>query len=336
LIIRLNDKYGLANNERKLAKSTLHKAIAAGFVGKSPKKRGPAPSIPNELLEVVAAHAKVSQVSGGGGELRGRDIKRLIGAATVGTQYEDQFTPESVWRKVRRKYPEKLQAANKVCVDDACSQWTTYQNLQQWFDDAKQDLLDSRLCIDQEVRDGDGKLVSELDFRSEEVKRRILNMDETHHDLSITGDRGGMRSVTYHNPHLQRGSKRGVKSSRHVTGVYATSAAGESLPPMYIFDSGAKIDANFRVKMQWLEGLPIITGRFGCPSTIESSSFFAVRTRGSMDDSLLNSYIEQVILPLFPNISKRSSFDAETGKPFSVCCIVGRHDAATPLTSLFL
>jgi hypothetical protein len=44
--------------------------------------------------------------------------------------------------------------------------------LLQWFDDAKQDLLDSRLCIDQEVRDSDGKLVSELDFRSEEVIRR--------------------------------------------------------------------------------------------------------------------------------------------------------------------
>jgi hypothetical protein len=118
----------------------------------------------------------------------------------------------------------------------------------------------------------------------------------------------------YHNPNLQRGSKRGVKSSRHVTGVYATSAGGESLPPMYIFDSGAKIEDNFRVKIKWLEGLPTVTGRYGCPSIIESSSFYAVRSRGSMDDSLLNYYIDEVILPLFPNISKYSSFDTETGK----------------------
>ena len=40
------------------------------------------------------------------------------------------------------------------------------------------------------IRDCDGNLVSELDFRSQEVKRRIINMDETHHDLSVTGDRG--------------------------------------------------------------------------------------------------------------------------------------------------
>jgi hypothetical protein len=58
MIIRLNKKYGLANKKQKLAKCTLHKAIAAEIVGKSPKKRGPVPRIPNELLEVVAPHTK--------------------------------------------------------------------------------------------------------------------------------------------------------------------------------------------------------------------------------------------------------------------------------------
>jgi hypothetical protein len=85
--------------------------------------------------------------------------------------------------------------------------------LQQWFDDAKRDLINSGLVIDQEVQDlNTGNLISELDFRSDEVQRRIINMDETHHDLSVTGDRGGPRCVMYHNPSLQRGSRRGVKS----------------------------------------------------------------------------------------------------------------------------
>jgi hypothetical protein len=268
MILRLNEKHRLLptrEGTRKLVKSTLYKAIARGNAGKSPLKKGPTVRIPSALLEAVAVHAEVSQVSTDG-ELRGKDIKRLLGAATIGTKFEHQFTTESAWRKLRRDFPEKLQAAKKVSVDDARAQWTTHQNLQQWFDDAKQDLIQTGLCIDQEVRDTKGNLVSELDFRSDEVKRRIINMDETHHDLSVTGDRGGPRSVMYHNPNLQRGSKRGVKSSRHVTGVYATSAGGESLPPMYIFDSGAKIEDNFRVKIKWLEGLPTVTGRYGCPS----------------------------------------------------------------------
>ena len=131
-------------------------------------------------------------------------------------------------------------------IDDAWAQWTTYNNLEQWVDDAKQDLIETGLVKDAEVRDIDGNLNLELNFQSDEVCRRIINMHETHHDLSIIGDRGGTRSLMYHNPCYQRGSKRGVKSSRHVTVVYATNAAGESLPPIYIFDSGAKIADNFK------------------------------------------------------------------------------------------
>jgi hypothetical protein len=62
-----------------------------------------------------------------------------------------------------------------------------------------------------------------------------------------------------------------VEAGRHMTGVYATNAAREALSPMYVFDSGAKLEQNFRVKTTWLDGLPVITGRFGCPELIEES-----------------------------------------------------------------
>lgn len=97
--------------------------------------------------------------------------------------------------------------------------------------------------------------------------------------------------------------------------MYATYAARESLPRMYIFDSGAKFEDNFQVQMQWLDGLPSATGQFGCPKEIESGSFYSVRSHGSMDDSrLLNNCINQVILLLYPNISKTAAFNPITGK----------------------
>ncbi len=312
IVARLNKKYRL-DGTRRLSRSTLYRAIKQGKIGTSPPKRGPASKIPDVLLETVTTHAEVSQV-GNGGELRGRDFKRLIGAAVIDTPYESKFTVESAWRKLRNEFPDRLGAAKQVSMEDARVQWTSHDNLQQWFDDAKKDLISTGLVRDQEVRDENGTLVSELDFRSEQVTRRIINMDETHHDLSITGDKGGPRSVVYHNPGLQRGCKRTVKASRHVTGVYATNAAGEALPPMFIFDSGAKLEKNFRVKVQWLQGLPVVTGRFGCPTQIEESSFCSVRTRGSMDDTLFIDYIERVVLPLYPNISKTAEFDPVTGK----------------------
>jgi hypothetical protein len=53
------------------------------------------------------------------------------------------------------------------------------------------DLINLGHVIDSKVIDAHAQLLSELDFWSEEVRRRIINMDETHHDLSITGDKSG-------------------------------------------------------------------------------------------------------------------------------------------------
>jgi hypothetical protein len=206
-----------------------------------------------------------------------------------------------------------LQAATKIAVEDARAQWTTHDNLNQWFDDVKKDLLVTGLVEDEVVFGKEGEVVSEVRFKMHS-KRRIINMDETHHDLSITGDKGGSRAVSYHNPLYQRGAVRGVKSARHVTGVCATNAAGEALHPFYIYDLSAKSDENFRVKVCWLEGLPSVSGRYGCPTLVESDSFYAVRPIGSMDDTLLNHYIEKVIIPLYPNMSKTAEFDPVTGK----------------------
>ena len=105
-------------------------------------------------------------------------------------------------------------------------------------------MLATGLVENEIVYDENGEMVSEVRFKMHS-ERRLINMDETHHDLSITGDKGGSRAVSYHNPLYQRGAVRGVKSARHITGVYATNAAGEALPPFYIYDSSAKVEANF-------------------------------------------------------------------------------------------
>jgi hypothetical protein len=322
MVARLNHKYNLTGGgKKKLSRTNIYRAVQQGKVGfTSPCKRGPPPRIPQTLLDVVATHSEVCQV-GRCGELRGKDFKLLIGAAVLDTKYENEFKVESVWRKVLTEHPEKLQAAAIAVADDARLRWSTYTNLSKWFDDVKADLISSGLVTDRAVHDENGELVSEVDFGpphrgGDDVKRRILNMDETHHDLSITSERGGPRSIMYHNAGLQRGFKPGTKAGRHVTGVYATSAAGEALPPMYIFDSSATTDKGYRVRVSWLDGLPSVEGRFGCPSRVESGSFFAVRSSGSMDDSLFNDYIERVVLPLFPNISETTKFDPITGKSY--------------------
>ena len=61
----------------------------------------------------------MSQV-GNGGELRGRDIKRIMGAAvSMGTLCENKFVLESAWKKLQTKHPERVQAGTKVTMEEA-------------------------------------------------------------------------------------------------------------------------------------------------------------------------------------------------------------------------
>jgi hypothetical protein len=151
--------------------------------------------------------------------------------------------------------------------------------------------------------------------------------DETHHDLlvSLTGaDKSGTRALVYStSPNLQRGYKKMVKPGWHVTGVYVMNSAGEALSPMYNFDLGTRIQRNYQVKLSWLvEEIPVIHGNFGCPNRGGASGggeragfdLFGKMDRSAMDNSLLNDYIEHVVLPFYPNINKTAMFDPNTGK----------------------
>jgi hypothetical protein len=107
------------NGWKKLSKSTLYRAVRRGHAGASPLKQGPAPRIPPDILvDGVVTHTKESQV-GDGGELRGRDIKRLINAAVMGTKFDQKFEAESVWKKLQTQHPDQIQAATKLSMEEA-------------------------------------------------------------------------------------------------------------------------------------------------------------------------------------------------------------------------
>jgi hypothetical protein len=123
---RLDAQCGLVSGPgcKQLTRSTIYQAAKDGLAGQSPKKRGPAPKIPDAFLDGLATHAQVCQV--GNGELRANHMKHVIGASIMGTEYENAFKVDSVWKKVCEKHPQRFVAANKMTVEDARAQWTTH------------------------------------------------------------------------------------------------------------------------------------------------------------------------------------------------------------------
>jgi hypothetical protein len=123
---RLNIKYGLHQaGRKKLCKTTINRLAQSGKSGLSPLKRGPPAKIPKFLLDIISTHIEVCQV--GSGELSGKQIRRLIGAAISGSAYEGMFNVETVWKKLRNDFPFTMQAATKLLVDDARAEWTTFE-----------------------------------------------------------------------------------------------------------------------------------------------------------------------------------------------------------------
>ena len=76
------------------------------------------------------------------------------------------------------------------------------------------------------------------------------------------------------------------------------------MPPLYCFDSSAANEEHYQVQPEWIEGLPRVRGKYGCPTTELYESFVTVRKSGCIDEQLMQQSIEEVYLPLYPNCEK--------------------------------
>ncbi len=134
-----NKKYDLPN-ERKLNKTTLRNYIASKRVGVSPLKKGPKPTLPPKFLDLLSCHISMRQLSGEG-ECKPKDLKGIIGAAIANTPLEDELSSEYVYKKLMEKFPNTVRQSKAMKVEDRRSNWTTYPNINLWFDGAKESLL---------------------------------------------------------------------------------------------------------------------------------------------------------------------------------------------------
>ena len=67
------------------------------------------------------------------------------------------------------------------------------------------------------------------------------------------------------------------------------------------------------MKKSWVQGLPKVKGRYGCPTVEEWDSFVSVRKSGCTDEQFMQQIIEEVYLLLYPNIHPTTERD-ESGK----------------------
>jgi hypothetical protein len=110
------------------------------------------------------------------------------------------------------------------CAEDRRIRWTTYQNLDLWFDSWETFLVKYGFT----TINKDGSL-----HITEEMKARILNFDETCLSLDRSkSNQGGRPTVTYYDVRFpQLGKARSKSALTTIRMISGSSAAGESIPP---------------------------------------------------------------------------------------------------------
>ena len=114
----------------------------------------------------------------------------------------------------------------------------------------------------------------------------FMTMDETRHQFSSKGNKGGQTQLRYASASFPRVGDRIIENASHTTGVYGFNLRGDPLPPLYIFNTSSKNELNYKVDPRVSGGLPIVCGRYGQDTVRHWASSVAVQKKGSMDTSL--------------------------------------------------
>ena len=94
-------------------------------------------------------------------------------------------------------------------------------------------------------------------------------------------------------PKYAKGTEKSTRGSGHTTVIYGSNTAVEVMPPIYCFDISSDNSDNFQVKSTWFQGIPKLSGKYGCPTNNTCDSSLYVSNIGYTDKELMQKSIEK-------------------------------------------
>jgi len=88
----------------------------------------------------------------GGGEASSLKIRAILSAITLGTQFENKFTTDYLWRKTRLDHPCLIFPAKAIDNEDRRVDWLTYQNITDWNIAAKNFPISIGMGMERRIR----------------------------------------------------------------------------------------------------------------------------------------------------------------------------------------
>ena len=275
--------------------------VRKGLIGVSPLKKGPVGDFPkaiyNALKGAYSTYLKLEQAESkkqSGLKQMTKLVNKVVNAAG------HQRTRDDLTKRLRRDTANEFEVGKANITEYRRVMWTTAYNLDVWFSTWKDLLI--QLGFAREVNDGDENVEGELFFYEGQLQR-ILNVDETDGSIDdTTGQRGGRPPMTFLCPDIAGGATAANKSGYSSTIICGSNAAGEPVPPHFQLKTMAKIDENQRLSVDWFLTTKNIIAKFGHESRRAFPCTFGMNEKAGMNAVELDKYIQNSILPLYPDI----------------------------------
>ena len=280
-----------------LSPRTIQHYVSKGLAGQSPVKRGCKGRIPPPHFKLLCgateSFIRIAQMNGDESECSRKMMMRRVNAVVGIADDVVLARKDRMFNRILKETGVNLNADASHAVEDRRIRWTTYNNLNVWFDSWEENLV----TLGFGVRSIDGTV--EI---SPEQMSRIINLDET--CIALDGNksnRGGRPSAVFYDPNLPRLGKAATKSSLSSTLITGSSASGEPLPPHFQFSTKATSEDRQKLRMELVAWMPGIRGTFGNGVERIWPVTFALNDKGGMDDDEFRSYFLTSVAVLYPD-----------------------------------
>ncbi len=272
----------------------ISRYVKLGLVDASPMKMGPVGHIDaisyKLLCQAYTSLIPINQMNACAGDnSRKKMIPMLAKTFNIGTLEATNLIDHVV-----QDTSTDIHASKLNCAEDRCIRWTTYQNLDLWFNSWEAFVVEYGFATINQ----NGQLLFD-----KKMKMRVLNLDETNLSLDgSNGNRGGRPRATYYDlrfPQLGKATSR--KSALSTSMISGSTAAGEPLPPHFQFQTAAQSAEGEAIRIECIRYMLDVRGTFGHPTEQSFPILLGLNAKGGMDDEEFSEYLKNLIMKLYPD-----------------------------------
>ena len=235
---------------------TVRNAVRDGRVNLTPLKRGQQGSIPHQAFKALCgafeSYVKLASQKGDINISRPRLIQRVN--SVVNNKIDENRKGDGLLKRLQKELAGTLDLGEPNKVENRRSKWTTYSNVNIWFDSLKEFLISFGFARGRDSLDDDS-MIGEIEFFPGQL-HRITSNDESGIVLDNTESaRGGRPAMRFFDSYTQESPQQAShKNSYHASGMWAVTLGGLALPPHFILPTDAKSD-NQSLPFEFIENM---------------------------------------------------------------------------------